>query len=425
MKIAALWSKDNQAETFDARRSVRRRRLIALAIFAFALAIYWASAASGDNTRSTPYVFFDQLADAFLHGRLYLVNPPATHDLTFYNGQWYVPFPPLGALLMLPWVAVSGVEGANAILFSCFWGAVTVAFVYLILDALSVKGWTKTKTRDNLWLSILFGVGSVHWYMSTVGNVYFIAQICAVAFVALSVWLAIKNRPWSAGLMLALAVLSRPHIALTWPLLVGIAAEQLKAENGRIRWRELGRWAWSSATPVVASVLALLCYNAARFGNPLDFGYLTQNVADRWKSDLQTYGQFDLHYMWHNVYAMLLAGFRWEEKCRLFVPDADGMSLFLTTPALAYLFLARRRTPLVYGAWLSLALLVIPLLTYYNTGFFQFGYRFSLDFMIPVIVLLAVAAGERVTWMMRVLILIGVLVNVIGVAWWYKHWCVL
>jgi len=61
------------------------------------------------------------------------------------------------------------------------------------------------------------------------------------------------------------------------------------------------------------------------------------------------------------------------------------------------------------------------LLMYYNTGWRQWGYRFSLDFMIPVMVLLAVAAGTRVTRPLRGLILLGVLINLWGVIWWYTN----
>ncbi len=93
------------------------------------------------------------------------------------------------------------------------------------------------------------------------------------------------------------------------------------------------------------------------------------------------------------------------------------MSVLLTTPALIYLVRARKRSFLVAGAWTALGLLLIPLVTYYNTGSWQFGYRFSLDLMTPVLVLLAVAAGQRVDWAMRILILLGVAVNAWGVYW--------
>src|SRR5207302_10248522 len=49
---------------------------------------------------------FIYLADGWLHGHLYLHNiPPDTQDYTLHNGHWYVAFPPLPAVLLLPIVA--------------------------------------------------------------------------------------------------------------------------------------------------------------------------------------------------------------------------------------------------------------------------------------------------------------------------------
>ena len=62
---------------------------------------------------------------------------------------------------------------------------------------------------------------------------------------------------------------------------------------------------------------------------------------------------------------------------------------------------------------------MIPLLLYYNTGWWQFGYRFSLDFMVPVMVLLALAAGKGLSANFRLLISLGVLGNLYGVLWWH------
>ena len=42
--------------------------------------------------------------------------------------------------------------------------------------------------------------------------------------------------------------------------------------------------------------------------------------------------------------------------------------------------------------------------------------------MIPLLVLLAVAAGNRTTWPMRTLILVGVLINAWGIVWWFTSW---
>jgi hypothetical protein len=404
-----------------------RKTMRVLVIFVLALAVYWGTAVWFGKTDTPDTAYFNHLADAFLNGKLYLAQPPSTHDLTQYHERWYVPFPPLPALLMIPWVALSGLPNVQTVLFCAIFGALNVTLVYLLLEALSQHGWSKLSTTDNLWLTALFGLGSVHWYMATTGSVWFVAQICTVTFVALAVWMAVQVSPgrgsaWLAGLALGLAIVGRPNVALTWPLLLGIAAMHLRTKEGQIAWSAWVSWAIASAVPLGLAVAGLLIYNNARFGNPLEFGYVGENVADKLKDALHTYGQFNLHYAAKNFWAMWLAGLQWDPKLNFWKPDGEGMSLFFTTPAIIYLAHSfknpRGRAPLVIGAWVAFVLLLILLLLYYNTGWYQFGYRFSLDFMLPVMVLLAVAAGERISWSMRTLILVGILVNLYGVIWW-------
>ncbi len=403
-----------------------RKTARVLVIFVLALAIYWGTAVWFKGTDTPDTAYFNQLADAFLHGQLYLAQPPSTHDLTQYNGQWYVPFPPLPALLMLPWVAVAGLPAVQTVLFCAIFGALNVTLIFLLLQALSQRGWSKLSTTDNLWLTGLFGLGSVHWYMATIGSVWFVAQICTVTFVVLAVWIAVwmpagRVSPWLAGLALGVAMTGRPNLALTWLLLLGIGAMHWRTKEGQVAWPALTRWAIASAIPPLLAITALLLYNKARFGNPLDFGYLTENVADRLRESLRTYGQFNIHYAAKNFWSMWLAGPQWDAKLNFWKPDGEGMSLLLTTPALIYLVRARRSSALVIGAWAALITLMLLLLLYYNTGWYQFGYRFSLDFMTPVIILLAIAAGERITRSLKVLILVGVAVNLYGVIWWYMR----
>jgi hypothetical protein len=401
---------------------------IVLSVFALAFLVYWGTALLFDATQTPDVAYFNQLAYSFLHGRTDLPAPPSTHDLTWFQGRWYAPFPPLPALLMAPWVAWANTPAINTVLFCAIFGAFNVSLIFLLLSALSGRGWSKLHSADHFWLALLFGLGSVHWYMATLGSVWFVAQICTVTFVVLALWVAVAHgSPWLAGGALALAMLARPNVALTWPLLLGIAAMHQRnhatdqdfshAKIQKRRW--LLRWSLASLVPPALAVIALFAYNFVRFGNPFDFGYATENVAEKLAGDLHRYGQFHIHYLAKNFWAMWLAGPRWNEEIHFWEPDGEGLSLLLTTPALIYLGRARKFTPLVAGAWLAFGLLLIPLLLYYNTGWWQFGYRFSLDFMAPVMVLLAVAAGERVTGPMRLLILAGVIANLYGVVWWH------
>lgn len=396
------------------------KKLVALLIFGVAFTLYWGTAWFFNATATPSVAYFDHLADAFLHGRLDLVAPPDTHDLTHHAGRWYVPFPPLPALLLLPWVAVTGVASVQTVLFAALLGGSNVALLYLLLVALSDRGWSQLATADHLWLTLLFGCGSVHWYMATLGSVWFVGQLCTVTFVILALWLAVRGRsPWLAGAALALALLARPNVIFTWVLVVGIGLTISQQEQGRSPSPLVWRWAVASAIPLGLAVAGLLLYNQARFGAPLDFGYLTENVADKLAPDLQRYGQFHWHYLRKNLWAMGLAGPLWNAERNTWEPDPEGMSLLLTTPALIYLGRAWCREAWVIASWVAVALLLMPLLLYYNTGWWQFGYRFSLDFMPPVLMLLAVAAGKAVSVRMRFLILLGGVVNLYGVVWWH------
>src|SRR5213076_1036201 len=58
----------------DGLRQETKRRLVAVSLFLLALSVYWGTDVWGHNTHPTYWVIFDQLADAFLHGHLYLTN---------------------------------------------------------------------------------------------------------------------------------------------------------------------------------------------------------------------------------------------------------------------------------------------------------------------------------------------------------------
>jgi hypothetical protein len=65
----------------------------------------------------------------------------------------------------------------------------------------------------------------------------------------------------------------------------------------------------------------------------------------------------------------------------------------VTSPNLAYTVLPQERNHLTRPLWLTIAAVAIPSLLYQNSGYIQFGYRFSLDYMIYFVVLLAI--GNR------------------------------
>lgn len=368
-------------------------------------------------------VYFPQLAGAFLEGKTYLTDPGSARDLTSYEEKWYVAFPPLPALLMLPQVAITqDVESVNTVQFTIFFGALNAALAYAILASLTRNGLTSLSHAGNLWLTLLLAFGSVHWYMSLVGHVWYLSQIVTVTFAALAVFLVLETRSLAfASFSLAIGMLARPTIVLLWLLLYAL---YLELNSLAIKdWRLSIKPVLLSAIPIGFAISGLLWYNFIRFDTPFDFGYQTMNVGEYLKPDLAQYGQFNAHFILNNLKTIFIALPLWNPSCGFPAPDGNGMSIFITTPALIFLYRARRKSLWVWGAWLSVLLLILPLLFYFNNGSFQFGFRFLMDLIIPLLALLAFGAGERLSVPMRLFILVGVLVNYYGVLWFFIDLC--
>lgn len=398
------------------RASVARAVLLALAT----LCVYLATALAVRGGRPPHSVYYDELAHAFVHGRLHLENPSGVYDLTSYQDRWYVPFLPLPALVMLGWVALFGLANTNAVLFSVLFGALTVGFTSLMLDALARRGWIALPPFDRVWLCIMLALGSAYWYTAVESSVWYLAHTFTCTFVALAVWRgAASASPWPAAIALAIAMWARPNVILTWPLLLGFARQRHYDERGAVDRPRLARWIAASVVPPALSLAGLALYNYARFDNPFDFGYTRQNVSGSLIYDLAQYGQFSLHYVQRNLYYIFVGPPLWIADQPWPEPDPQGMSVFLVTPALLWLAWARDRRVFVTAAWLAVVLLLLPLVTYYNTGWRQFGYRFALDLIIPAIVLIAVAAGARMSLWLKSAIALGAAINAYGVWWWF------
>ncbi|MCX7683405.1 MAG: hypothetical protein N2508_15800, partial [Anaerolineae bacterium] len=136
-------------------------------IFLIFVALYALSAGSslGRHSLAPHFVY---LAEAFLRGRLDLVHvlsPP--YDLTPFAGRWYVSFPPLPALLLVPSVALFGL-GVSDIAFSVVVGALDVALFYRALRYL-----LPAESKWRLWLCVLLGAGTPLWYCAALGSVWY------------------------------------------------------------------------------------------------------------------------------------------------------------------------------------------------------------------------------------------------------------
>lgn len=175
-------------------------------VLVLAVMLYGASAGLmvRKQSRTPQYVY---LAYSFLHGKLNLIETPeATYDLILYHGLWYVPGAIMPAILMIPFVAIWGL-GVSDVLFGVVIGSINILLLYDLLGKIILQ---KNTSRQN-WLTLLFAAGTVHWWLSSVGSVWFNAQVLAVTFMILFVKSTVQDKhPWLAGIWLGLAAMSRP-----------------------------------------------------------------------------------------------------------------------------------------------------------------------------------------------------------------------
>ncbi len=390
-----------------------QRNRLHLAIFGTALCILAATSADRLLRQSRAPHFVYQ-ADAFLHGQLHLrVPPPNDNDWVVFEGKTYVSFPPAPALLMTPFVAFFGL-GFNDVLFTLPFGALNVLLMFLVLQRLRREGLSELGVRDNLWLTGLFGFGSLHYVYAVLGEVWFTAQILGVTFSLLYVLASMRAaRPLLAGLCLAMAWDCRANLAFS----VGFFALQLvfpRGEGGRPAagsWARAARQAALFALPILVAGGLQMLMNHARFHDALEFGHVfLGGPAGR---RIQEHGMFSWHYLEWNLHALFLRlpvrleGFPWLGY------NADGLSIFLTSPVLARLLWPRARPWMYPILWATAIPALLPPLFYQNSGYVQFGYRFSLDITPYLVMLLAVGRVPMNRWT-RALILVGVAVNLVG-----------
>jgi hypothetical protein len=346
-----------------------------------------------------------------LDGTLESIAPPAIANRW---KKYYVSFPPFPSVVFMPFVAIWGLN-VNDVLLSVVLAAFAPALLFLILRKLSARGDSSRSEQDDLWLTLMFGLGTVYFYTSVVGSVWYTAHVVVTVLTALFILASFEARyPFLAGLCLGAILLTRPHVS-AWGIFFlweawrarPRAADETLRWNDKIPWRKLV----AVAVPVAVFAIAGGAFNWARFHSIGEFGHYYLNV--RWTDRIQRYGLTNFSFLARNLSVALTLTPKLLPRAPYIQLPFHGLSLLITTPAYAYVLWPRVKTPLHDVLWVIVAPIALMGLLYQNDGWVQFGYRFSNDFAIGFIMLLAVG-GRPITRTWKALILAGVAVNLFG-----------
>jgi hypothetical protein len=420
---------------------------VSVALFVLALAVYVGS----NPARSDFYDHFVWQADAFLQGRTDIAYPVT--EGPYQNGYFQdvlptgpdraqIPFPPLPAIILLPFVAVFGL-GTNGAAVAAVLGAVNVVLCWVMLLGV-------TPRRSAALLGTLFyGFGTVAWYAAMLGTTWFLAHVVASTFLFLAIAVAVRadtaalragaqqgrwavGRQFTAGMLFGSAALARLTTILGAPFFVFV--------GGGGSWL---RRALSAGVGALIPVLLLLSYNVATTGDVFQpaYEYLYQ-VEYRPRPELVNpgWGIEDVRYIPQNAGIMLAwlperpllddpacalepigLGALFDRECPLLRPDPLGMSILLTSPAYLLMIpvlLRSWRRRIVAGAAIAVLTIAIADLMHFSQGWVQFGYRFSNDFAPFATILVALGIARLGVGAISLgLVAASIIINAWGVSW--------
>src|SRR5262252_4346579 len=389
----------------DALLFARSPKLIPPILFIATFAVYYYS-----NSHSGSYYDYTfRIAEAMLGGKLGLTERPPDwlNGMVPFNGQYYSVFP-LGAVLaMLPVAALKRLG-----LIELFPGTVIASLLAgaaaLLFYLLSVKYGDGVKRR--LILATLPVFGTWMWANLAFAGAWHIALgFAVVGQLGALYFILINYRPTLAGLCFALAFGHRTEIILLAPIFVYLIIKHAPPEvvkDGVRPWLMIDRFV---AIPIALGLLTL-GYNYARFSSAFDFGYARiPGVLDEpW----YRHGIFSIHAIPLNAEAMLFETWRRVDHFPYLMPTGFGGSIFLSCPFLIYLFrTGARDSTLKTLAWTAIAVLTLALWLHGNTGGWQISYRYAMELLPWMFLILLESSPKRVSLTEVALLLASIAIN--------------
>jgi hypothetical protein len=442
---------------FEASSSPFVSVAVGCALVAIALVVY---------NLSHPFRFYDHFewqALAFLEGKAairYPVGPSGTSlGNSFFQdvlpvvttdgvARGLVPFPPLPAVVLMPFVALWGLATNGQLVFAII-GGIDVGIAWWMLGRLPIRTWVRVAA------TVFFAFGTVFWYAAQIGTTWYQAHVLAVGLALASIAVALgadreaalreddlfeevddpgldrsgawraalaalrpDRRQFLAGILFGLACTSRLTVVFAAPffLLVG----------GGGSWFRRG---WSAALGAGIPLGLLVVYNLVSTGQAFHPGYQHLYELEATFYPALNYNLDwlieDPRYLPQNLGIMLLNTPVWmptevpsavgmgdalctaasdvrglfNPNCPLVLPRDTGMSILLTSPAYLLAIPALRwgygLSRLVTGAALAVLIVAVVNLMHFSQGWVQFGYRFSNDF-VPWALLLVAIGLERI-----------------------------
>ena len=337
------------------------------------------------------------VAERALGGRLDSDLLKGSGDIVDVGGRYFLALGPLQLLPYLPLAAVPALQGIGRYLVGLLFGLPAAWLALPLARAFGARG------TDAYWIAALTAVGSLLFYVSVLGDMYYLAH--AESFLALTVFLlewAGRRRPVVLGASLALSFLARPTT-----LLAAIPFGLALLWKERLRLRTVTRSLLAFSLPIAGAIALYGWFNWVRFGSPLESGYAISYLSEPSLVARRAAGIFSIGQLPENLRLALLA-LPSSIRFPIFIPSAFGMSMLLVSPALLTAAWAGIRDRMAQVLWLAAVLVAVPVFLYYGGGYVQYGFRYSLDFTPFLVALIAIGSRKWIGRPERLLIIASI-----------------
>jgi hypothetical protein len=337
------------------------------------------------------------------HIALPIYNLPV-RDISAYYNNFYVYFGPLSSILLMPF----------AFFFKDAFPQVAIGVGSIIVSFVAVYFISKKfkfKSLDSLWLSLFFVFSTVLFSSSVINISAYQVEALGVPFVLLAIWAYLSKRnPLLIGLLIGLATMTR----FTLMLSVVFFFFELIQKRFSIKQFIL------MLIPIVVAISLLGAYNNRRFHSVFETGY-NYNISTK---DLPIganlkYGDKSIMHVPANLYSFLvMAPEPLKDPNSAFVLKFPylklspwGVAIWFTSPLFLLLLCRFRKDIYTLSASLTSIILAVPVLLWYSIGYAQVGYRYALDFLPFLFLLLIPSLSPKLSKTAIALIMIGIIFN--------------
>lgn len=374
--------------------------LILILLFIPIIGIYHITSAG-----STQFDYFTRLADSFLKGIYWLTEQPSwlTELIPVTQTKYYVVYPPMPAILSVIPRFFFGINFEQQYL------AHLLGYGFSVVMALLAYKLTKS-FKKSIWIGLLTSVGTIVWFLSSVGSSWYLGQISAVFFMSLAIYFGINSKNnFLVGLFIGAAFLSRIETILCSAFFLYLYWDNKK---WFINYFKFG-------IGVIPFLLFNFIYNYLRFGTIFDQAYfLLPAILNETNMPWFIHGVASPIYILDNIKVMFWSFPKTIKEFPYIIPSWAGLSIWITTPAFIYSLFADMKDKSVRYSWISILLIMLLVFTHGGTGWAQFGYRFAVDFY-PFLIFIIIKTLEKsnLKWHHWLLLFISIFVNLWGVLW--------